>query len=105
MTLTVDPTAPTGLPEELSRKVSSGKRAIKLTNRSKDLTRHIRDRFRFVKHAPRDDPLVKEKVAVDAALHREKSNRRNRMKEKVRKRHFRTADTAILEAQLRLLWP
>lgn len=36
---------------------------------------------------------------MDAALHREKTNRRNRMLEKARKRHFRNAETATLEAQ------
>lgn len=39
------------------------------------------------------------KKEVDAALHRERTNRRTRMLEKERKRHFRNADTATLESQ------
>ena len=36
---------------------------------------------------------------MDAALYREKNNRRNRLLEKARKRYFRNANTNILEAQ------
>lgn len=36
---------------------------------------------------------------MDTALHRKKVNRRNQMLDKARRRHFRNADTATLEAQ------
>ena len=55
--------------------------------------------YDIVKRAPPYNPLVKTKKQVDTALHREKNNRRNRLLEKARKRHFRNADTSILKAQ------
>ncbi len=99
MTLTVDLDAPTKLSDELSKKVANSKRVVQLGRTSKDLTKKLKKTYRFVRLAPPNDPLLKEKKEVDAALHREKTNRRNRMLEKARKRHFRHADTATLEAQ------
>lgn len=99
MTLTVDPSAPTGLSDELSKKLANSKRVVRLSSKSKRLTAKIRAKYGPVKHAPREDPWVKEKKDVDAALHREKTNRRSRMVDKARKRHFRNADTDTLEAQ------
>ena len=94
MTLTVDPNAPTKLSPELSKKVADGKRVLQLSRESKALTEKIKRKYNIVKRAPPNDPLVKTKKHVDAALHREKNNRRNRLLE-----NFRNADTSILEAQ------
>lgn len=99
MTLTVDPNAPTKLSPELSKKLSNSKRVVQLGRESKALTERLKKKYRFVRYAPPNDPWLKSKKQVDAALHREKTNRRNRMLEKARKRHFRNADTSILEAQ------
>ena len=99
MTLTVDLDAPIKLSNELSKKLANSKRVVQLGCTSKDLTKKLKKKYRLVRLAPLNDPLLKEKKDVDAALHREKSNRRNRMIEKARKRHFRNADTATLEAQ------
>ena len=99
MTLTVDLDAPNKLSDELSKKLANSKRVLQLSRTSKDLTKKLKDKYHFVRLAPPNDPLFKEKKEADAALHREKSNRRNRMLEKARKRHFRNADTATLEAQ------
>lgn len=77
MTLTVDPNAPTKLSPELSQKVSNGKRVLQLSRESKALTEKIKRKYNVVNRAPPDDPLVKNKKQVDAALHREKNNRRN----------------------------
>ncbi len=67
--------------------------------KSKRLTAKIWAKYGPVKHAPREDLWVKEKKDVDAALHRERTNRRSRMVDKARKRHFRNADTDTLEAR------
>jgi len=99
MTLTVDPSAPTGLSDELSKKLANSKRVVRLSSKSKRLTAKIRAKYGPVKNAPREDPWVKKKKDVDAALHRERTNRRSRMVDKARKRHFRNADTDTLEAQ------
>ncbi len=99
MTLTVNPSAPTGLSDELSKKLANSKRVVRLSSKSKRLTAKIRAKYGPVKHAPRKNSWVKEKKDVDAALHREKTNRRSRMIDKARKRHFRNADTDTLEAQ------
>ncbi|KAL8997376.1 MAG: hypothetical protein Q9188_006340 [Gyalolechia gomerana] len=85
--------------KELSKKLANNKRVVQLGRRSKDLTEKLREKYRLVRLAPLNDPLLEAKKQVDAALHREKTNRRNRMLEKARKRHFRNADTATLESQ------
>lgn len=99
MTLTVDPNAPDTLSGELLEKLANSKRVVQLGRTSKDLTEKLRKKYRLVRLAPPNDPLLEAKKQVDAASHREKTNRRNRMLEKARKRHFRHADTATLEAQ------
>ncbi len=99
MTLTVDCDVPNKLCDEQSRKVANSTRVVQLSRMSKDLTKKLKKKYQFVRRAPPNDPLREKKKDVDAALHREKTNRRNRMLEKARKRHFRHADTATLEAQ------
>ncbi len=99
MTLTVDPNVPIKLSPELSKKVVSGKRMLQLSRESKELTQKLKDKYDFVRCAPANEPWLRTKKQVDATLHREKNNRRNRLLEKARKRHFRNADTSILEAQ------
>lgn len=99
MTLTIDPNAPTKLSPELSKKLANSKRVVQLGRESKALIERLKKKYSFVRHAPPDDPLLKAKKQTDAALHREKTNRRDRMLEKARKRHFRNADTIALEAQ------
>ena len=99
MTLTVDPNAPIKLSSELSKKAVHSKRILQLSSESKALTERLKSKYGFVGRAPPNDPWSQTKKQVDAALHREKTTRRNRMLEKARKRHFRTADTSILEAQ------
>lgn len=99
LTLTVGPTAPYELSGDISQNIMNSKTVAKLSNRSKALTRKIKDKYGLVKKAPGNDPLVVKKASVDAALHREKSTRRNKLKEKARKRHFRNADTEDIEAQ------
>ncbi|KAI4285570.1 MAG: hypothetical protein L6R38_000537 [Xanthoria sp. 2 TBL-2021] len=96
MTLTVDPNAPDTLFRELSEKLANSKRVVQLGRRSKDLTEKLRKKHQFVRLAPLNDPLLEAKKQVDAALHRENTNHRNRMLVKARKRHFRHADTATL---------
>ena len=93
MTLTVDPNAPTKLSPELSKQVANSKRVVQLSRESKALTKKLRRKYDFVRHAPPNDPLLLAKTQVNAALHQEKNNRRNRMLEKAWKRHFRNADT------------
>ena len=92
MTLTVDPNAPTKLSPELSKQVANSKRVVQLSRESKALTKKLGRKYGFVRHAPPNDPLLLAKTQVNAALHREKNNRRNRMLEKARKRHFRNAE-------------
>ena len=99
MTLTVDPNAPNKLSEELSKKLANSKRVVQLGRTSKALTVKLKKKYQVLRLAPPNDPWLKAKKQVDAALHREKTNRRNRMLEKARKKHFRNADTATLEAQ------
>lgn len=99
ITLTVDTNAPNTLSRELSKKLANNKRVVQLGRRSKDLTEKLREKYRLVRLAPLNDPLLEAKKQVDAALHREKTNRRKRMLEKARKRHFTNADTATLESQ------
>ncbi len=99
MTLTVDLDAPTKLSDELSKKVANSKQVVQLSHTSKDLTKKLKKKYWFVRLAPPNDPLLKEKKEVNAALHRKKTNRRNRMLEKAQKRHFRHADTVTLKAQ------
>ncbi|MCJ1360230.1 MAG: hypothetical protein MMC33_010233, partial [Icmadophila ericetorum] len=99
MILTVDLDAPNKLSDGLSKKLANSKRVLQLSRISKDLTKKLKEKYQFVRLAPPNDPLLKEKKEADAVLHREKSNRRNWMIEKARKRHFRNADTATLEAQ------
>lgn len=77
----------------------NSKRVLQLSRESKALTEKIKWKYSIVRRVPPHDPLVKTKTQVDAALHREKNNRRNCLLEKARKRHFRNADTSILEAQ------
>lgn len=96
MTLTVDPNAPDTLFRELSEKLANSKRVVQLGRRSKYLTEKLRKKHQFVRLAPLNDPLLEAKKQVDAALHRENTNNRNRMLVKARKRHFRHADTATL---------
>ncbi|KAL8855462.1 MAG: hypothetical protein Q9178_007895 [Gyalolechia marmorata] len=79
-------------------KLANSKRVVQLGRTSKDLTEKLRKKHRLVRLAPPVDPLLEAKKQVDAALHREKTNRRNRMLGKARKRHFRIADTATLKA-------
>ena len=99
MTLTVDPTAPTKLSAKLSTKLANSKRVVHLCQRSKALKDKLKKKYHFVRLAPPHDPWLQAKKTVDAALHRERNNRRNRMLDKARKRHFRNADTVTLEAQ------
>ncbi|KAK3170218.1 hypothetical protein OEA41_009604 [Lepraria neglecta] len=99
ITLTVDPNAPTKISPEPSKKLATSKRVIQLSRESKALTEKLKKKYRVVHHAPPNDPWLKTKKQVDMALHRERNNRRTRLLEKARKRHFRKADTSILEAQ------
>jgi len=99
MTLTVDSSASIELFDELSKKLANSKRVIRLSSKSKRLIVKIRVKYGSVKHASRKNSWIKKKKDVDAALHREKTNRRSRMVDKVRKRHFRNVDTDTLEAQ------
>ncbi len=92
MTLTVDPNAPTHLSPELSKKVANRKRVLQLSRESKELTQKLKDKYDLVRCAPANEPWLRTKQQVDAALHREKNNRRNRLLEKARKRHFRNAN-------------
>ena len=99
MTLTADPTAPTRLSAEMSTKLNINKIVVRLRQRNRALTKKLRDKYRFVRLVPPDDPRLQDKKSICAALRREKSNRRNRILEKARRRHVRTAETVTLEAQ------
>ena len=99
MTLTVDLNAPNKLSEELSKKLANSKRVVQPSHTSRALTNKLKQTYRFLRLALPNDPWLQEKKQVDTALHREKVNRRNRMLDKARRRHFRNADTATLEAQ------
>ncbi|KAL9131373.1 MAG: hypothetical protein Q9217_000700 [Psora testacea] len=99
MILTVDPNAPTKLSPKLSKKLATSKRVIQLSRKSKAFTQKLRKKYHVVLYAPPHDPWFKAKKQVDAALHRKRNNRRNRMLEKACKRYFQIADTSILEAQ------
>ncbi len=99
MTLTVDSSASIELFDELSKKLANSKWVIHLSSKSKRLIVKIRVKYELMKHASRENSWVKKKKDVDAALHREKTNRRSRMIDKARKRHFRNVDTDTLEAQ------
>lgn len=99
MTLTVDLNAPNKLSEEMSKKLANSKRVVQLSHTSKALTNKLKHKYRFLRLASPNDPWLQAKKQVDTALHREKANRRNRMLDKARRRHFRNADIATLEAQ------
>ena len=62
MTLTVDPNAPTKLSPELSKQVANSKRVVQLRRESKALTKKLRRKYGFVRHAPPNDPLLLAKI-------------------------------------------
>ena len=101
MTSIVDPNAPSKLSPELSQRVVNGQRVLHLSRESETLTEQIKRKYDIVRRAAPDGLLVKTKKQVDAAFYREKNNRRNRFFEKAQKRHFRNADTSILQAHFR----
>lgn len=68
MTLTVDLDAPNRLSDELSKKVADSKQVVQLGRTSKDLTKKLKKKYRVVRLAPPNDPLLKERKEVDAAL-------------------------------------
>lgn len=99
MTLTVDLNASNKLSEKLSKKLANSKRVVQLSYASKDLINKLRHKYWFLRLTLSDDSWLQAKKQVDIALHREKVNRRNRMLDKVRRKHFRNADTATFEIQ------
>jgi len=99
MSLTVDPTAPTELSAEQSRKLANHPRVVKLQSESKALTAKIRtQKYSSVEEA-RGTELYKQKKQADAALSCARTELRARLIKKARKRHFRNADTLELDAQ------
>ncbi len=100
MTFSADKTAPYDIDSKLVQESFQASETIKrLKQKSRLLTQEIRRTLGPVKHAPPGNDMVKKKAEIDAKLHRQIANRRNGLREKVRKRHFRNADTAILECQ------
>ncbi|KAG1884939.1 hypothetical protein F4604DRAFT_1918608 [Suillus subluteus] len=100
MLLTIDATAPTQLPPKLKEKIINDKRVSQLCQKSRALTASLRHKYGLVKNAPTDDLEAREKVAVDAALHRTKERRRAKLQEKHRKQHFENADATYLDTRM-----
>lgn len=99
MTLTADPSAPTAITPEMSAKLAKSKSLLSLSAESRALTKRLQKRYGSAKYSPDNDPDSQRKQDVDAALHRLKNNKRNQLLEKARRRHFRNADTHIIEGQ------
>lgn len=99
MTLTVDLNALIKLSEKLSKKLINSKRMIELSHKNKIFTNKLKHKYRFLRLTFSNDSWLQAKKQMNIALHRKKVNRRNRMLNKIKKRHFRNANTAILETQ------
>jgi Protein of unknown function (DUF3435) len=93
MSLSADCTAPTELTEEQSSRIRSHPTIIHLAQKSKALTTQIKaEGYRFVNDA-RGTPLYERKVNADAVLNRARTALRAKLRDKIRKKHFRNADT------------
>lgn len=99
MTMTADRTAPTKYSDKALGKVANNRDVRRLSEQTKSLTRELRRTYGFVVDAPKTDPIIREKEKIDAALHTLKENLRNKLLARDRRRHFRDADTSMLEAQ------
>lgn len=99
MTMTADRTAPTKYSDKALGKVANNRDVRRLSEQTKRLTGELKKRYGCVVDAPETDPIMREKETIDAALHTLKENLRNKLLARERRRHFRDADTSILEAQ------
>lgn len=99
-TLMADMTAPTELTEEQSARVRNHPTVRRLAKKSQGLTTEIRRRgYRSVKDGE-GTPLYSKKKETDAALNRQRTEVREKLRRNARKKHFRTADTIWLNSQL-----
>jgi Protein of unknown function (DUF3435) len=93
MSLPADRTAPTELTEEQSSRIRSHPTIIQLARKSKALTAQIKAKgFRSVNDAY-GTTIYTEKKNADAALNKMRTALRVKLRDNVRKRHFRNADT------------
>ena len=99
MILTVDLNASTKLTPGMSVKLTKSNTLMHLSDESRALAKRLKAKYGFVKHSPTNDPALQSKKEADAALHHAKTNKRYRLPEKARERHFLNADTNIIEAQ------
>jgi len=100
MSLTVDPNAPTGLPQgRLLAKLATNKLLNKLIKKRQILTNSLRREYGILGRAWADDPNLQEKKEIDTAISRLKANTRNKEGKKYCRKYWRNADTALFEAQ------
>ena len=96
--LTADTTAPTGLTAEQRQALKEHHTVARYHRKSRELTKKIHDAgYKKITHA-KGTPLHDEKKKIDRQLNNVKTQLRNHMIAKARKRHFRNADTMAFEA-------
>lgn len=69
LTLMANPTTLYELSDDISQKIINSKTVVKLSNRNKALTRKTKDKYKLVKKAPGNNPLIVKKASVDVALY------------------------------------
>ena len=99
MSLTVDPSAPTGLSDEQLQKFANHKKILRLRQKSRNLTAEIKKQYNTTVKGAQGTELYKQKKGVDALLNSTKAKQRDKLLRQARKRHFRNADTERLEQQ------
>ena len=104
MSLNIDPTAPTKLSLEQSKRLASNRRLIRLSRQRTILTAQIKDRYGIIANA-RGTDLYDQKKLADAELNRAKTHLRTKALRKARKKHFREADTREIDRQFANLSP
>ncbi len=97
--LTADPDAPTKLSEGQIAEFRNHPKVIRLSNKNKALTAKLRSRGYVPMSTAKGTPLYDQKMKAQARLNSFKFRLRHSMIEKVRKRHFRKADTIAFDSQ------
>jgi hypothetical protein len=93
-----DMTAPTELNDEQSDRIRNHPRIKRRAEKCQRLKEEIKKRnYRFLKDVK--DTGIYEKKKADDKLNRERIRLREKLKKRVRKRHFRNGDTTVLNQQ------
>jgi hypothetical protein len=100
VTFLADMTAPTGITEEQKMFISQHPMICRLRSISRSLTGEIQARGYRSWKAAEGTEIYDRKKMIEKKLNRELTRLRGQLKEKNRLRHFRDADTAIINEQL-----